>query len=160
MLCCSRAMISNWFCVVSMTVQTHLASFDFGVAVLHFPESPNVTCVQWNRFWLLSGPLEHHSSKACVFAKRSLCASRSFPTVETADDAVATELLRGPCRSSNVTCVRSNRFGSSQTSLLWILPFRETLRGRSQRFSGDRFARQLSRVPLLVPLECHQTQHT
>ena len=63
-----------------------------------FSESPNVTCVLWNSFWLLSGLLKHHYSKACVFAKLSLCAARSFPTVGSVDDSVATELLRGFCR--------------------------------------------------------------
>ena len=47
---CPCAMNSNRFCVASVTTYTQLASFDFGVVVLHFVVSPNVTC-----FWLFSG---------------------------------------------------------------------------------------------------------
>ena len=64
--------------------QTQLASFNFGAAALHLAHSQNVTCMQRNRFRLLSGSLKHHSRKVCRFAKRDLCAARSFPTVGTA----------------------------------------------------------------------------
>ena len=127
-----------------------LSCFDFQLILRRFYNDSNTTCELrcWSR-----------CSSFCRVAKRYRRPDRfrhSGPLTIPLLPKFFADLVGSP----NVTCVRSNRFGSSQTSLLCILPFRETLRGCSQRVSGDRFARQLSRAPLLGPLECHQTQHT